>query len=210
MKSRQNKKNDRNRSELENRLKEELREEIEEEISAKQAEDQSESSEESDATSSLQAELEAANDKLLRSRAEFDNFRKRVARDAERTRLKAAAGLLGDLLPVLDNLERALEHSDDSSSPLHEGVEMVVKQLADIMQRNGLTPIEALGKAFDPQFHEAVAQAESDEYEKDMVSQEYQKGYGLGDVVLRPSKVVVSTGAAGVSEEATNTEENSQ
>ena len=149
----------------------------------------------------LLKELDAANDQLLRTRAEFDNYRKRVARDTERIRKTAAAALIADLLPALDNLELALQHADGTPDGLLAGIEMVQKQFKQTLERNGLNPIAAMDEKFDPQIHEAVAHVPSSEEMKDRVLEEFQKGYTLGDQVLRPSKVVVGAGPTDTQEE---------
>lgn len=134
-------------------------------------------------------------DQLLRARAEFDNYRKRVARDAEQLRRTAAQDLLRDLLAVADNLERALEHagaSDDGG--VAEGVRMVLRQMRDLMASRGVAAVPALGEAFDPNLHEALAMQPSDDCPAGTVLVEFQKGYTLDGAVLRPAKVVVSSG----------------
>ncbi len=143
----------------------------------------------------LTAEREALLDQLLRARAEFDNYRKRVLRDNERVRQTAAQSLMGDLLGVMDNLERSLAHAQDDSGGFAEGVAMVLKQMQDVLGRHGLQPIPAKGEAFDPNVHEAVAVVDTEEHPHGVVIEEFQKGYRLGDLVLRPSKVVVNTGS---------------
>jgi len=142
----------------------------------------------------LAAEQEELRDQLLRARAEFDNFRKRIARDSERMRKTAAADIIRDLLPIADNLELALQHVSDPQDSLAQGVQMVVKQFMEVLQRAGLEPIAAEGESFDPTVHEAVMQQESDDVAANKVVKEFQRGYRLGDLVLRPSKVVVSSG----------------
>ena len=142
----------------------------------------------------LEAKAEELKDQLLRSRAEFENFRKRTAREVERIRKTATESVIHDLLPVLDNLELALEHAEDAVGPIADGVKMVLKQLLGVLERNGLEPIEALGRPFDPKVHEAISEIESAEVPKDNVAQEFQRGYTLGGQILRPSKVVVSLG----------------
>jgi molecular chaperone GrpE len=144
----------------------------------------------------LVAECEELKDQLLRARAEFDNYRKRMAREAERARKMAADGLVRSLLPVLDHLELALEHAKDNSGGLAEGVAIVVKQFQEVLAANGVEPIPAKGVVFDPTVHEAVMQRPSDETPAGHVVMEFQKGYTLNGVVLRPSKVVVSSGSA--------------
>lgn len=160
--------------------------------------------EEEDPIVLLEQERDDVKDQLLRARAEFDNYRKRTAREAERTRKTAAANLVRDLLPVVDNLVLAFEHAEDKDSGLAQGIEMVLKQFGEVLSRNGVEPIETVGMAFDPHFHEALATFPSDEIEADKVSQEFQRGYTMGDVVLRHAKVAVSSGPAEESENAIN------
>lgn len=147
-----------------------------------------------DPVEALEAEAEALKDQLLRSRAEFDNYRKRTAREVERIRKTASESVIHDLLPVLDNLELALDHVQNADDQFADGVKMVLQQLLEVLERNGLEPIEALGLPFDPNVHEAVSQVESEEVPKDNIAKEFQRGYKLGGQILRPSKVVVSLG----------------
>ena len=156
----------------------------------------------------LLKELDEANDLLLRARAEFDNYRKRVARDTERIRKTAAATLIADLLPALDNLELALQHADGTPDGLFEGVKMVQKQFKQTLEQNGLKPIAAMDEKFDPRVHEAVAHVPSSEETKDRVLEEFQRGYTLGDQVLRPSKVVVGAGPPDPQEENDESQKN--
>lgn len=140
----------------------------------------------------LTKERDELKDQLLRARAEFDNYRKRVARDAERTRKLAAESLIRDLLPIVDNIELALNHKDSNPDALAEGVEMVAKLFHETLARNGLEPIAAEGEVFDPELHDAMLRQPDDSVPADTVIQEFQKGYRIGDVVLRHAKVVVS------------------
>jgi len=149
---------------------------------------------------SLRAERDDLKDQALRARAEFENYRKRMARESERVRKTAAEELVRDLLPIVDNLERALSHVEDKSDGLAQGVEMIVKQFADILSNNGLDLIPALGEVFDPNIHEALTHQPSDEYPADSVMEEFQRGYRMGDYVLRPAQVVVSSGPVQISE----------
>lgn len=142
----------------------------------------------------LMAERDELKEQLLRTRAEFENYRKRVTRDAEAMRLRAAENLIRDLLPVIDNLELALQHADDASGPLAEGIEMVVRQFHDTLRRAGLEPIPAVGEPFNPSVHEAVMQASCADLAPNSISQEFQRGYKLGDYVLRPARVAVNMG----------------
>ncbi len=131
---------------------------------------------------------------LQRLKAEFDNYRKRVARDQQELAARAHERLVRELVPVLDDLERALEAAaDHEEAKLEEGVRLVHRALADALGREGLAEIEAAGK-FDPHTQEALLSQPSDE-EEGTVIQVLQKGYTLGDRVLRPARVVISAGA---------------
>jgi molecular chaperone GrpE len=147
-----------------------------------------------DPVSELQQERDALMDQLLRARAEFDNYRKRVVRESEALRQRAAEAVIHDLLAVIDNLDLALMYKDTNPGALSEGVGMVARQMHDLLGRHGLTVIDSEGKSFDPSVHEAVSQVPSNDVPKDGVVQELQKGYLLGGRVLRPSKVIVSAG----------------
>lgn len=143
------------------------------------------------------AERDELQDQLLRARAEYENARKRMLRDMDRVRRTAAETLITDLLPVLDHLALALQHADDVSGGFAEGVEMVLKQFCETLSKHGVQPIPAEGQPFDPNVHEAMMQRPSEEVEAGMVLDEFQKGYTLGGVVLRPAKVIVSAGPEG-------------
>ena len=141
----------------------------------------------------LKAECEQLKDQLLRARAEFDNYRKRTLRDMEQNRLNATGNLIRVLLPVLDNLERALAHANEEDG-LAVGVRMVHKQLLDALSAEGLEPVPARGMAFDPTLHDALAMAPSETVEHGIILEEFERGYRLRDQVLRPAKVIVSSG----------------
>ena len=135
-------------------------------------------------------------DDLRRLAAEFDNYRKRVARDQELTAARATESLVKNLLPVLDDLERALEAAEQhEEAKLEEGVALVHRSLADLLAREGLVEVETNGK-FDPHTQEALLSQPSDQ-EEGAVIQVVQKGYKLGDRVLRPARVVISQGSDG-------------
>lgn len=142
----------------------------------------------------LAAERDEYKDQLLRARAEFENFRKRVAREAEQTRRMAAANLIRELLPVGDNLDLALQHVANPDDGLAQGVRMVLKQFSEALERAGLATVPAQGESFDPNVHEAVMQQNSADVPAGVVIAEFQRGYRLGDHVLRPARVVVSAG----------------
>lgn len=133
-------------------------------------------------------------DKYLRLQAEFDNFRKRTEKEKKAYRAYANEKLVTDLLPVIDHLELALKHAgeSDDAGALSEGVELVLKQFWTVLGRYGLKPIDALGKPFDPKFHDALMQVESVDHEDGIVVEEFQRGYLLADRTLRPSRVSVS------------------
>lgn len=150
--------------------------------------------EEDSLLSALRLERDAAQDQLLRVRADFDNFRRRVARENEQLRKTATQALMRDLLPVVDNMERALSHVEDKTDGLALGVEMILKQFSGVLSNQGLEPIPAKGEPFDPNVHEALTHQPSNEYPADTVTEEFQRGYRLSDFVLRPAQVVVSSG----------------
>src|SRR5687768_3284939 len=141
-------------------------------------------------------ELEAKNiyDRLLRQTAELDNFKKRTARERDDAIRFANETLIKDLLPVVDNLERAVAHASGGGNgkPLVEGVEMVLRQFLDVLAKHGVTQISAVGQPFDPSKHEAMAQVESESHEPNSVVEELHKGYTLRDRLLRPALVSVA------------------
>ena len=130
---------------------------------------------------------------LQRLKAEFDNYRKRIARDQQELAARAHERLVKGLVPILDDLERALEAvAQHEGAQLEEGVRLVHRSLADLLTREGLTEVETVGK-FDPHTQEALLSQPSDEEEGSII-QVLQKGYSLGDRVLRPARVVISAG----------------
>jgi molecular chaperone GrpE len=145
-------------------------------------------------------ELEAARDSaiadLQRVAADFDNYRKRTARDHEALIARAAERLVKELLPVLDDLERALEAAQQhEEAKLEEGVRLVHRELSNVLAKEGLVAVETGGK-FDPHEHEALLTQPSEAEEEGAILEVIQKGYRLGDRVLRPARVVVSAGEA--------------
>ena len=143
---------------------------------------------EEDASAKKIAEL---TDLLQRSAAEFDNYRKRVLREREEITARAAAALMEEMLPVLDAFELALQ-ADTGDESFVKGVEMISAQLRDLLTRHGLEPIPALGKQFDPNYHEALAREERTDVPDGRVIDELQRGYMLGGRVLRPARVRVA------------------
>ena len=142
-------------------------------------------------------ESEENRDRWLRSVAELENFKKRSLQERSKLLKYKDEDLLRELLPVVDNLERALSNSpkDDMENPLTQGVQMVLRMFAEALKKYGVTEIEALGKSFDPQFHEAIAQEPSANGPSNLVTRELEKGYMYKDRLLRPAKVIVSTAA---------------
>lgn len=143
----------------------------------------------------LRADLEDASDRVLRAQAELDNYRKRARRELEDERRYAAMPLLRDLLPVLDNIYRAIEAAEKSATAggLLDGVKLVAQSLESVLAKHDCKRIEALGQPFDPAFHEAISQQPSTEHPPNTVVLVAQEGYVLHDRVVRPSQVIVST-----------------
>lgn len=137
-------------------------------------------------------------DRLLRVSAEFDNYKKRMQRDISETRKFAVETLINQLLPVIDNLERALEALDEkekSVNALFAGVDMTHKELLKVLERFHVMPIKAQGKPFDPAYHQAMMQEQDETQPENTVISEMQKGYLIHDRLLRPAMVVVSKGS---------------
>lgn len=142
----------------------------------------------------LQEKAEETMQRLLRAQADLDNFRRRTRQEKAEAAKYGALSLIQNLLPVLDNFERALvstENNDDFAA-LKQGIEMVYRQLLQALEQEGLKVIEAIGEPFNPEFHQAVMQVESEEHEEGIVVEEMQKGYILADRVVRASMVKVS------------------
>ncbi|MFE6795835.1 nucleotide exchange factor GrpE [Paenibacillus chitinolyticus] len=142
----------------------------------------------------LRKAAEESQQRLLRAQADFDNFRRRTRQEKEEFAKYASLKLIEQMLPVIDNFDRALVSSRETQDfeALTKGIEMVYRQLDQVMTQEGLTPIEAVGQSFNPEFHQAIMQVESDEHEEGIVVEEVQKGYMLKDKVIRPSMVKVS------------------
>ena len=142
----------------------------------------------------LEDELSETQERVLRTAADAENFKKRLQREKEEQTRYANESFMRELLPVIDNLERALEHSEPGADQggLQEGLNMTLKGFLDTLTRFGCTPVEAAGKPFDPNFHEAVSQEESADHEPNTVLRELQKGYMLKERLLRPAMVLVS------------------
>jgi molecular chaperone GrpE len=134
-----------------------------------------------------------ANDKYLRLAAEMENLRKRHRQEQAERLQYANSELIAKLLPLLDNFHRALDHvSGEADQQWVDGVQMIVRQFEEILESEGVSPIDALGKPFDPAMHQAVASEPSDELPEGTVTQELQRGYQLHDRVLRPTLVKIA------------------
>jgi molecular chaperone GrpE len=141
----------------------------------------------------LRREKDALQDRLLRTAAEFDNYRKRVERERRDLADYQKADILTELLPILDNFERAmLASSGSEAEPLRKGVELIHRQMVDFLRKRGVAPIEALGADFDPNVHQAVIHEASSSHREGEVIEELQRGYMLGDKLLRPAMVKVA------------------
>lgn len=143
-------------------------------------------------------EIKEMQDRMMRAVSEAENTRKRLERERREAVCFANENLLRSILPVLDNLERAVQHSEQSPSPktLLEGIRMTHKGFVDTLNRFGCVPFESVGKPFDPNYHEAVLQEENADHPENTVVQELEKGYSLNERLLRPAKVVVSKAPA--------------
>jgi molecular chaperone GrpE len=139
-------------------------------------------------------EQEALRDQLLRKMAEFDNYKRRTEKEFIENIQSGSKELIEELLPVVDDLRRSINHavSENVKSALLDGVQLVYKNLMKVLNKRGLTEIEAIGKEFNPDEHDALMQVDSDKYDSGIVVDEHQKGYKLNDKVLRHTQVLVS------------------
>ncbi len=146
-----------------------------------------------------ETEAKASYDRFLRERADLENFRKRVAREREEAARYGIEGFVKSLLPVIDNLERAVDHaaSGGNGRPLLEGVGLVLKSLRSILEQHGVQVISAQGQPFDPAVHEAMEQVDTADHAPNTVVREHQRGYKLHDRLIRPALVGVSKRPAG-------------
>lgn len=139
----------------------------------------------------LEEALEEANNKYLRLFAEYDNYRKRTAKEKTETYQNAAAKCIEELLPFIDSFERSLD-AECSDENFKNGMNMIFNQLKDFLSKMNVTEIEALGAEFDPNFHNAIQQLDGTDYASDHVCAVYQKGYMIGDKLIRPAMVAVA------------------
>lgn len=139
----------------------------------------------------LRGDIQEKKDRLLRLQADFDNFRRRSAKEREEISAIVTQNFCKDMLPLLDNFERAMAAETKDVEAFQKGVEMIFTQFQEVLKKNGLEQIEAVGQKFDPNFHQAVMRVEDPEKEDDTVAQELQKGYMVKGRVIRPSMVQV-------------------
>jgi molecular chaperone GrpE len=141
-----------------------------------------------------EAAIEEKENKLLRLQADFDNYRRRARLDMEAAQKYRAQNLVSDILPALDNFERALkvDVQDDQMKSILQGMDMVYRQLVEALKKEGVEAIESVGQPFDPHLHQAVMQVEDSSFEANTVIEEFQKGYKLKDRIIRPSMVKVN------------------
>lgn len=143
----------------------------------------------------LAEERDAYRDQLLRARAEFDNFRKRMERDRLQMAARAAEDAIRDFLPIVDDLERALAADPgDAGGSFHQGVQMIHRQMLEMLRRRGVEPIDSIGEDFDPNIHEAVAYEPAEGRREGEIIGELRRGYRLGDRLVRPAMVRVAQG----------------
>jgi molecular chaperone GrpE len=145
------------------------------------------------ALDAVRKEKDALQDRLLRVAAEFDNYRKRVERDRRDQAESATAEALSDLLPIIDDLERALKApAAGEAEGFRKGIELIHQQMIELLRKRGAKPIDAVGTDFDPRYHQAVVQESSADHREGEVMEEFARGYMLGDRLLRPAMVKVA------------------
>ena len=149
-----------------------------------------------DTAAELQKERDQYYEMLLRKSAEFDNYRKRVERERQTLADAAAGGIIEELLPLVDDLERALnaDTGSDATEAYRRGVELIYRQLLDVLRKRGVRPIETLGADFDPHYHQAVSHEPAEGRRDNEIIEEFRRGYMLGDRLLRPAMVKVAKG----------------
>ncbi len=152
------------------------------------------SSIEQDEVTLLNKQVEELQNRLLRVQADFDNYKRRTKQEKDELGKYANVKLIEALLPTYDNFDRAIQSALDTKNleSFVQGVQMIYKQVEDVLSKEGLEPIEAVGKPFNPEFHQAIMQVETDEFESGYVVEELQKGYKIKDRVIRPSMVKVN------------------
>lgn len=147
-----------------------------------------------DAVAHVQRLADENLNRYLRAQADFDNYRRRTIKEKEDLTQYASLKLVGQLLPVLDNFQRALQTGGEGaeSGSFAKGVDMIYRQLSQVLEAEGLKPMESVGQPFDPELHQAIMQVESEEYDEGIVVEVIQPGYMMKDKVIRPAMVKVS------------------
>ena len=140
----------------------------------------------------LKAELDSKNDLLLRTAAEFDNFKKRTERERASVAEFAKANVIKELLPILDNIDRAAMLEDKTSADYIKGIELIVKQFEGLGEKLGIKEVAQVGDTFDPNLHEAVMHIEDETLGENVIADVLQKGFKIGDTVIRPAMVKVA------------------
>ena len=177
---------------------EETAQSVEEEVAQNDAEpsadtdDEAEEEHEENPVAVLEAELKEKSDRILRLQADFENFRRRTAKEKEELTAVITQNMLTDLLPLLDNFERAMTVEQTDIEAFQKGVEMIFTQLREVMEKHGLEKIEAEGQVFDPNLHQAVMRVENPDVEDGVITQVLQQGYRAKGRVIRPSMVQVA------------------
>jgi molecular chaperone GrpE len=181
-------------SEQEETLVNQEGESMDSETQAEQAQESDELSEAKAKIEELEAKLSETENRMYRVQADLDNFRRRARLDLEAAQKYRSQNLITEILPALDNFERALkiDTDDEKTQSLLQGMEMVYRQLVQALQNEGIEAIQAEGQPFDPHLHQAVMQVEDDQYESNVVIEEFQKGYKLKDRIIRPAMVKVN------------------
>ncbi len=151
--------------------------------------------EENDQNDDIKEEFDKLNDKYLRLYADFDNYRKRVEKEIEDIKEATKRSLINDFLVILDNMEKALNISSDHKESIIEGIELTMKSFKDILKKHGVEEINPENEQFDPDFHDALMTQESKDLPKNTVMQTLEKGYRYKDRLIRPAKVIVSSGS---------------
>ncbi|MDQ0858320.1 molecular chaperone GrpE [Bacillus sp. V2I10] len=181
-------------SEQEETLVNQEGESMDSETQAEQAQESDELSAAKAKIEELDAKLSETENRMYRVQADLDNFRRRARLDLEAAQKYRSQNLITEILPALDNFERALkiDTDDEKTQSLLQGMEMVYRQLVQALQNEGIEAIQAEGQPFDPHLHQAVMQVEDDQYESNVVIEEFQKGYKLKDRIIRPAMVKVN------------------
>ncbi|MCD6129596.1 MAG: nucleotide exchange factor GrpE [Deltaproteobacteria bacterium] len=148
--------------------------------------------EEKEEKKDIEKELQDMKDKYLRSLAEFNNFRKREEKERMRLSDVVKVSVIRDFLPILDDLQKALENSKQHQSKITEGVELIVKKFNDILKNGGVKEIKTQGEVFNPHYHEALQVRQSDKYPPNLILETLEKGYMYKDILIKPARVIVS------------------